>query len=29
MAKKGTGLLMVWADLPAEKEEEFNRIRRP
>jgi hypothetical protein len=23
--KKGTGLLMVWADVPAEKEEEFNR----
>ena len=25
MAKKGTGLLMVWADVPAGKEEEFNR----
>ena len=25
MAKKGTGLLMVWADVPADKEEEFNR----
>src|SRR5512145_2508641 len=24
-AKKGTGLLMVWADVPAEKEDEFNR----
>ncbi|MBI2871785.1 MAG: hypothetical protein HYY00_01175 [Chloroflexi bacterium] len=24
-AKKGTGLLMVWADVPADKEEEFNR----
>src|SRR5262245_59879341 len=24
-AKKGTGLLMVWADVPAEKEAEFNR----
>jgi hypothetical protein len=24
-AKKGTGLLMVWADIPAAKEEEFNR----
>ena len=23
--KKGTGLLMVWADIPKEKEEEFNR----
>src|SRR5262249_53210158 len=23
--KKGTGLLMVWADVPAEKEKEFNR----
>ena len=23
--KKGTGLLMVWADVPPEKEEEFNR----
>ena len=23
--KKGTGLLMVWADVPADKEEEFNR----
>ena len=23
--KKGTGLLMVWADIPAEVEEEFNR----
>jgi hypothetical protein len=23
--KKGTGLLMVWADVPAEKEPEFNR----
>jgi hypothetical protein len=22
--KKGTGLLMVWADVPADKEEEFN-----
>jgi hypothetical protein len=25
MAKKGTGLLMVWCDVPAEKEGEFNR----
>lgn len=25
MAKKGTGLLMVWADVPAAKEDEFNR----
>ena len=26
MAKtKGTGLLMVWADVPADKEAEFNR----
>src|SRR4029077_5154520 len=25
MAKKGTGLLMVWADVPASKEDEFNR----
>ena len=24
-AKKGSGLLMVWADVPADKEEEFNR----
>jgi hypothetical protein len=24
-AKKGTGLLMVWADVPADKELEFNR----
>jgi hypothetical protein len=24
-AKKGSGLLMVWADVPAEKEDEFNR----
>src|SRR2546425_7105892 len=23
--KKGTGLLMVWTDVPADKEEEFNR----
>ncbi len=23
--KKGTGLMMVWMDVPAEKEEEFNR----
>lgn len=23
--KKGTGLLMVWADVPADKEEDFNR----
>src|SRR2546423_9736761 len=23
--KKGTGLLMVWCDVPADKEEEFNR----
>jgi len=23
--KKGTGLLMVWADVPADREEEFNR----
>jgi len=23
--KKGTGLLMVWADVPADKEDEFNR----
>jgi hypothetical protein len=25
MAKKGTGLLMVWTDVPADQEEEFNR----
>ena len=25
MAKKGTGLLIVWADIPAEKEDDFNR----
>jgi hypothetical protein len=25
MATKGTGLLMVWADVPANKEDEFNR----
>ena len=25
MTKKGSGLLMVWADVPADKEEEFNR----
>ena len=25
MARKGTGLLMVWADVPADKEDEFNR----
>ena len=25
MATKGTGLLMVWADVPADKEDEFNR----
>ena len=24
-AKKGTGLLMVWADVPADKEPDFNR----
>src|SRR5437867_639379 len=24
-AKKGTGLLMVWADVPADKEADFNR----
>jgi hypothetical protein len=24
-ARKGTGLLMVWADVPPEREEEFNR----
>lgn len=24
-AKKGTGLLMVWADVPADREDEFNR----
>ena len=24
-AKKGTGLLMVWTDVPADKEEDFNR----
>lgn len=24
-AKKGTGLLMVWCDVPADKEQEFNR----
>ena len=23
--KKGTGLLMVWVDVPADKEKEFNR----
>ena len=23
--KKGTGLLMVWVDVPADKEAEFNR----
>jgi len=25
MATKGTGLLMVWADVPADKEDDFNR----
>jgi hypothetical protein len=25
MARKGTGLLMVWADVPADREEDFNR----
>lgn len=25
MARKGTGLLMVWADVPAAQEDEFNR----
>jgi hypothetical protein len=25
MARKGTGLLMVWADVPVDKEDEFNR----
>ena len=25
MAKKGTGLLMVWCDVPAAKEDDFNR----
>ena len=25
MARKGTWLLMVWADVPADNEEEFNR----
>ena len=25
MAKKGSGLLMVWCDVPADKEAEFNR----
>ena len=25
MSKKGTGLLMVWCDVPADKEPEFNR----
>ncbi|HEV8531490.1 MAG TPA: hypothetical protein VGT00_08750 [Methylomirabilota bacterium] len=25
MAKKGTGLLMVWTDIPADKEPDFNR----
>jgi hypothetical protein len=25
MARKGTGLLMVWADVPTDREEEFNR----
>ena len=24
MAKKGTGLMIVWADIPAEMEEDFN-----
>ncbi len=24
-SKKGAGLLMVWADVPADKEDEFNR----
>src|SRR2546430_13563153 len=24
-SKKGTGLMMVWADVPADKEKEFNR----
>lgn len=24
-ARKGTGLLMVWADVPADREDEFNR----
>ena len=23
--KKGTALMMVWADVPADKEDEFNR----
>ena len=23
--KKGTGLMMVWADIPADKEDDFNR----
>lgn len=25
MARKGTGLLMVWADVPGDKEDDFNR----
>ena len=25
MAKKGTGLLMVWGDVPQDREEDFNR----
>ena len=25
MVKKGTGLMIVWADIPAEKEDDFNR----
>ena len=25
MAKKGTGLMIVWVDIPADKEEDFNR----
>ena len=25
MAKKGTGLMIVWADIPAEMEDDFNR----
>ena len=24
-AKKGTGLLMVWCDVPEEQEDDFNR----
>ena len=26
--KKGTGLMMVWTDVPADKEKEFNLVQR-